>query len=140
MGFRRSVRALPNALQAGIGATTVINQSRIVFSGSPGLVFCLWKVHVVNAGAVAVPNVTLGFAASFAGVPGASGSGWFEATAGLVNGLWAMAMIVDPPEGAFIEATITTTAGTVDVIANNSVVMVLSLESGAGGPVATLAA
>ncbi len=140
MGVRVSQRVFPDVAQNGIGAQTVITESRLTFTGQRGLVLCMWKLRVTNAAAVLVPQVSADFVSSFTLTGGGTGIGSFPAVAGQQLGIWAILLIRDPPENGFVEIAATTTGGTVDVLNNNSVVLALSFDSGVGeGPTVAVA-
>ncbi len=137
---RESGRNFPDVLQAGIGAATVINESRLTFSGAEGLVLIVMKVQLINAGAVAIPQVSLRFVGTVILGAGFQGQAHAEAVAGRVMSVEAYALVRNPAPGSFVEAEIVTTGGTVDVAVNAGAMVVLSFDAeDLGGPVVTVA-
>ncbi len=139
MGIRVSGRLCPDVVQAGIAAATVVQQSRVTFSGQRGTVICEWNVRVVNAGAVAIPSILMTQAGTAQSVAHGNGAAWFEATAALNFKLHATAVFVDPPPGSFVEMLVTPNAGSFDIPADAGQVKVIThpLEVGEG-PTATI--
>ncbi len=137
---RESGRLFPDVAQLGIGAITVLNESRVTFTGAEGLVLLLCKVQVINAGAVAIPQVSLGFQGSVVFSFGYQGQAHAEAVAGRVMSLEAMLLFRNPSPGSFVEYNVATTGGTVDVSVSAGFVLILSWDAqDLGGPVATIA-
>ncbi len=136
---RTSVRLFPDADQLNVVSGTIVNQSRITFSGQAGLVWCAWKVDFEKDGVVDINQVTAAFNASFSPVLGGTGVGAFPGQQGNRMGLWAFAFVQDPPENSFIEMRVLLSGNQVDVLANQSVAMAMSFEAGVGaGPTVAL--
>ncbi len=132
-------RQFPDASQLAIGALTIINDSRIVFSGAEGLVEGQYSVVCSNAGAPAVPQCTLSFNTNIVGLQGFTGVAYSEAVAGRVFQMHAKFSVVNPPPGSFLEAQVNTTGGTVNVNQNNGGFIVVSHDAqDLGGPVVTI--
>ncbi len=94
-------------------------------------------VELISAGNIDL--VVAAFSASFGPIPGGTGIGFFSANGGSRMGLWAFALVQDPPENGFIEIRLDLSAGTVEVKANDGVSMAMSFEAGVGeGPTVVL--
>lgn len=141
MGQRLSSRKFPNVAQVGVASGTVINQSRVTFSGQRGLVRLVYLVSIQNGGAVAIDVCTVSASTgSLAINVGRTGSQFFTAVATQVLVLNSEVWFVDPPDGSFFELAISLSAGTVTFGALNSVVIIESFPVEAGdGPTVTVA-
>lgn len=137
---RESGRNFPDVAQLAISGTTLLGQSRITFSGAEGLVSVIYKVQLINAGAVAIPEVSLVLSGSVTFAQNFQGQAHSEAVAGRFMSVEAMALFRNPTPGSFVEASIQNLAGTVDVNANAGAMVVLSWETqDLGGPVVNVA-
>lgn len=91
---------------------------------------------------ISVTNIDLvvaAFSASFSPVPGGTGIGSIFANGGARIGLWAFALVQDPPENGFIEIELQFSTGTLELKANAGVSMAMSFEAGVGeGPTVVL--
>lgn len=137
--MRTTRRTFPDVAQLGLAAATTLNQSRITFTGQPGLVIVFARVTVLNAGAGAHNaarlqwlNTAQPLAAplEYRFIPGGVGeqSSFFTYWIGL-----------DPAENSFIELQITPDVSTLDVSAANGNITVVSFPKEATqGPVASV--
>ncbi len=83
--------------------------------------------------------VVAAFSASFGPVPGGTGVGSMFANGGGRIGLWAFALVQDPPENGFIEIELQLSGGSLEITANGGVSMAMSFEAGVGeGPTVVL--
>ena len=137
---RRAERNYPDVAQLGIGLTpTIVNQSRVTFSGQRGLVFVFWKLGVRQATPTALELISTGVNANFATANVATGIGSLAGPIFSRVGLWAMSFVLDPPEGGFIELNAFATTGTFDLLASDSTVQVISFGEVVGeGPTVEL--
>ncbi len=137
---RRVERNYPDVAQLGIGSTpTIVNQSRVTFTGQRGLAFIFWKMGVRKASAGDLALISTGVNANFATANVATGLGFLTGAIGNALGLWAISIVLDPPEGGFIELRAFTTTGTFDLPASDSTVQVISFGDVVGeGPTVQL--
>lgn len=137
---RLSVRNYPDNAQLAIGATpTIIQQSRVTFTGQRGVAIVLWKLGVTKQSAGALAVVSTGVNGSSPVFDVATGLGHMAGAIGDQMGLWAIMVVQDPPENGFVELNAFTTTGAFDVQANSSTVQVMSFEAGQGaGPTVVL--
>ncbi len=139
MAPRRSVSTFPTSDQLAAVDGAIVAQSRVTFSGQRGLVWISWKMDVRQIGAGVVDLVVTRFNSSFAGVLGGTGVGYLGGAAGSRLGLWAHVIALDPVENGFIELELGLSGGSVDILANQGVIMTMSFEAGVGeGPTVVL--
>ena len=136
---RLTKRGYPDANQLGIATSTVINQSRLTFSGAPGFVGALWLTVMTQASAVQVDLLTTSFVGPAVTLDSVPGEAWFDNVVGRRHSILNIMFFTDPAEASFVELRVAHGGGgNVDVPASQSAVFVLSFptEPG-GGPIVT---
>lgn len=137
--MRTGGRTFPDAAQAGIADATVINQSRLTFSGQRGVVVAFWRLQMTNSAAAAKDRVGVDFGFSGLTPQVVFTAGNMEAVATRQVVAFAAAVIVDPPAGSFIEIRTDLSAGAVDVAAGGGSHFFLTFEDRLGeGPTVTI--
>lgn len=119
-----SQRMFPLATQSvPVNTPTVINQSRVVFSGGPGLVWMRWYVTVTNSPGPTATDVVISVVGS--AVPEAAVAAVLDeiAGAGLSATMLVEALFRDPADDAFAELSIISQTVGVQLVGNNSAMM-----------------
>ncbi len=138
--MRTSQRQFPDADQLAAAATTVINQSRVTFSGNKGKVLLIWGVQVRNAAATAINSCLVQVRSVIAATYQRNGETWMDATANRQAILYVFLLVTDPPAGSWAELQLNQSASTLDVLAGAGRVLALSFPEGDGeGPLVTVA-
>lgn len=136
---RSSVRLFPSNDQTPITVSTIVQQSRITFTGQRGLVWCAWKMDVEKLSVGNIDLVVAAFNSNFSPVPGGTGVGSMFPNGGARLALWAFALIQDPPENGFVEIEVQLSAGSLELKANAGVSLAMSFGAEAGeGPTVVL--
>ncbi len=140
MAFRLTTRLLPDLAQLGVPTATVINDTRVTFSGARGTVIALWTVAFVNVGAVSRDRIQMSFGGNADIVRGIPGRVWCDAIATREVILHNIAIYIDPAESSFTEmVTVFTGGGNLDIPAVNGTFTAMSFpQEEGGGPVITV--
>lgn len=133
-------RQFPDASQLNVANGTVINQSRITFSGQRGTIVAGWHGFFRNAQAVAVNSARIEvLGTALAGVSDQGTMAWMDAVIGRDVGGWIWVVVADPSDASFLEARVAISASGVDVLANFGQLVVISFpRDAAEGPTVTV--
>lgn len=136
--MRFSTRSFPDVAQAGLAALTVLNQSRVVFSGPRGTVLLVHNVFYDITALGANETVAVGSVGTAVGINMPGNVRALPVVAG--NGAARVFTVLqDPALNTFIEANVDPLGSTLTIPAGASRLGVFSFPHDAGdGPVVTL--
>lgn len=141
MARRFTYRTYPDVAQTGVPTGTIINQSRVTFTGPKGTVWVIWTTQVAQASAVQVNLHEIGFSGSGITATGIRTEAWIDNVVGRSVGTLNFMHFTDPAAGAFVEMiTRNGGGGNLDVGASQSALFAFSFpDDPGGGPIVTIA-
>lgn len=132
-------RSYPDADQVAMVNGTILNQSRVTFSGQRGLVIIFWGMSFQNEAAVLKIDVGVNNLGTAPLVGFFSNSGIMPGNINERLTLSAMLAVLDPPVGSFLEFSLRLSVGTLRMTQDDGFISGFSFgHSAEEGPTVTV--